>query len=65
MASKKTKSSTGEFCVLFNEASGVRKHCTVADSVSFFENSAEAGNFIVESNFDTFEEAVAACSISE
>lgn len=65
MASKKTKPSTGEFCVLFNEASGERKPCSVSDSVLFFENSAEAGNFIVESTFDTLEEAVAACTISE
>lgn len=53
----KTKKSTGEFCVLFNENTNERKPCSVADSVLFFENSAEAGNFVIESYFDTLEEA--------
>lgn len=59
---KTTKKTTGEFCVLFNETSGERKAVAVADSVLFFENSPEAGNFVIENNFDTLEEAQAACT---
>lgn len=61
----KAKKSTGEFCVLFNETTSERKACSVSDSVSFFENSPEAGNFVIENNFDTLEEAQAACIVTE